>query len=297
MNYLRKYLSVFCLFGISHTAQAEDGARVTFFDVGDTSCVLAKTPDTAIIFTDDLDQGGPCFKKLSEMADALNGAILVNLTGQPNDSTVWQNTFSLKNEITEASLISSVDGEDLAILGDTRLLSIQLSKIHSNGSGFMSKLTFAHLHLIFLSEDASDGARDPNHDCGQSGQQYDPDTAYDLDADLILVPNTGSAARLSNCFLTTVSPHVAVFTAGHGNQLPTTQVAERYFKLGLKEHNMLRTDRGDNEGGMEWQNSLSVAGCVDAKGDDRITATLSKNGTLRVGYDQPQQACEGVSGG
>lgn len=281
----------------SHAVSAESDATVTFFDVGDSACVLARSPSTQIIFSDNLTPDDNCYKELAVHADALTGAYLVNLSGQAGRSAAWHETFALKGEIDIASLTESVDRENLLLQGDTRLLSLPLSNLHPDGSGFLSKFTFAHMNFLFLSNDASDGVDDIQADCKISGWVYDPDTAYDLEADLILVPNSGRSQTLSKCFLETVSPHFAVLSAGHGNKLPTSKVAQDYLKLGLEEHNILRTDRGDDEGGSEWRNSLTVSGCIDAIGDDRVVASVSKSGTLNVAYAHPQQACEGKSGG
>lgn len=281
----------------SHAVSADSDATVTFFDVGDSACVLARSPSAQIIFSDSLNPDGRCYKELAVHADALAGAYLVNLSGQADRSATWHKTFTLKGEIDIASLTDSVDGEDLLLDGDMQLLSLPLSNLHPNGSGFLSKFTFAHMNFLFLSNDASDGTDDMRANCKKSGWVYDPDTAYDLEADLILVPNSGRSQTLSRCFLETVSPHFAILSAGHGNKLPSNEVAQDYLKLGLEEHNILRTDRGDDEGGSEWRNSLTVSGCIDATGDDRVVASVSTSGTLNVAYALPQQACEGKSGG
>jgi len=300
MSFLSKTFltATLCLSNITNLALAsEDGAQVTFFDVGNDICALAEAPSVSVIYTDSLDPKGLCFKSLTALEDQLSNPLLVNLSGQTGDSKAWDKAFNLSRVVDVKSVTEGTINEELMLFGNTWLLTVPLAKLHGKGSGFISKLTFAHLSLLFASNNASDGASDINADCAQSGHAYDADTAHDLDSDLVLVPNSGGAPLLSRCFLETVSPHFAVFSAGSGHSLPTASVANHYLQLGLQHYNMLRTDRGDDESGDEWKDGLTVTGCVDKTGDDTIIATLSPSGSLTVVYATPERACGGPSDG
>jgi len=285
-----------CLSNVTNLALAsEEGAQITFFDVGNDICALAETPSVSVIFTDTLDPKGLCFKSLTALDGQLSNPLLVNLSGHKGNSGVWDKAFSRVVDIK--SVTERRVDEHLMLFGNTRLLTLPLAKLHDRGTGFISKLTFAHLNLLFASNNASDGASDIDADCARSGQAYDADTAHDLDSDLMLVPNSGGTPLLSRCFLETVSPHFAVFSAGSGHGLPTTSVANHYLQLGLQRYNMLRTDRGDDENSDEWKDGLTVTGCIDRPGDDTIIATLSPSGSLTVVYATPERACGGPSDG
>ena len=291
-------VATLCLSNVTNLALAsEDGAQITIFDVGNDICALAKTPTVSVIFTDRLDPKGLCFKSLTALESQLSRPLLVNLSLHTGNSEVWHKTFNLSRVVDMKSVTERRVDEELMLFGNTRLLTLPLAKFHDRGAGFISKLTFAHLSLLFASNNASDGASDINADCAQSGHAYDADTAHDLNSDLMLVPNSGGTSLLSRCFLETVSPHFALFGAGSGRGLPTTSVATHYLQLGLQRYNMLRTDRGDDESGGEWKDGLTVTGCIDRPGDDTIIATLTSSGSLTVAYATPALACGGPSDG
>ena len=46
--------------------------------------------------------------------------------------------------------------------------------------------------------------------------------------------------------------------------------------------NMFRTDRGDNEGGQEWDHLAGSS--PDPKGDDDVDVLLKGDGTIEVAY-------------
>ena len=49
---------------------------------------------------------------------------------------------------------------------------------------------------------------------------------------------------------------------------------------GIPEGWILRTDRGDNEGGAEWASDQTPAGaCTDAVGEDVVVITLKDDGS------------------
>ncbi|WP_262696016.1 hypothetical protein [Kordiimonas aquimaris] len=292
------FVATLCLSNVTNLALAsEDGAQVTFFDVGNDICALAETPSVSVIFTDTLDPKGLCFKSLTALEGQLSNPLLVNLSGHTGNSEAWDKAFSLSRVVDMKSVTERKVEEELMLFGNTRLLILPLAKLHDRGAGFISKLSFAHLSLLFASNNASDGASDINADCAQSGHVYDADTAHDLNSDLMLVPNSGGTPLLSHCFLETVSPHFAVFSAGSGRDQPTTGVANHYLQLGLQRYNMLRTDRGDDESGNEWKDGLTVTGCIDRPGDDTIIASLTSSGSLDVVYAMPELACQGPSDG
>ena len=87
-----------------------------------------------------------------------------------------------------------------------------------------------------------------------------------------------------------MSPAHVVFSAGSAHEHPRAVAAQRYIThLGLDPATqMFRTDRGDNEGGKEW-NHLSSS-TKDLRGDDDVEITLPKDGgadAIEVKYRTP----------
>lgn len=117
--------------------------------------------------------------------------------------------------------------------------------------------------------------------------------AHPIDSDILIGQHHGGDNSSSNCFIRAVSPEYVVFSAGHeDHQHPRQSVADRFTAHGVEPEKMLRTDRGDNEGGSEWIFG-AIAGCVDEPGDDDVDIFLPENPTepVRVAYRLPSTGC------
>lgn len=80
---------------------------------------------------------------------------------------------------------------------------------------------------------------------------------------------------------------MVIFSSGHLYHHPTTLTATRYQqKAHVPLSNILRTDRGDDEGGEEWSYGR-VAGTTDKYNDDNIQIQLKSDGTYKVYYLNP----------
>lgn len=106
-----------------------------------------------------------------------------------------------------------------------------------------------------------------------------------IKADVLIAPHHGADNGSSTVFIKAVQPAKVIFSAGHKFHHPREVTAQRYFtSLGLTSGDLLRTDRGDNEGGDE----LGPLGhSRDNIGDDDIDILITKNGTLQVAYRKP----------
>jgi beta-lactamase superfamily II metal-dependent hydrolase len=117
----------------------------------------------------------------------------------------------------------------------------------------------------------------------------DAQGVFELDSDVIIAPHHGSSN--GNCLelIRQVSPGWAIFAAGHDHGHPARTAVRRYLEAGVREDNLLRTDRGDNEGGYEWSDSNTPSSiCADLAGDDDIRITLKADGsTPKVEYVRP----------
>lgn len=79
-------------------------------------------------------------------------------------------------------------------------------------------------------------------------------------------------------------------SAGYDHHHPTSGAADRYLTHGVPRDHMFRTDRGDDEGGTEW-NEGRIAGCTDGRGDDDVDIVLPASGSVQVDYRAASSTC------
>jgi len=113
--------------------------------------------------------------------------------------------------------------------------------------------------------------------------------AVPIRSDVLISPHHGADNGNSACFLAEVQPSYMIFSAGHNHDHPTTSAAERAIAVGIQRARMFRTDRGDDEGGFEW-NEGRVTGCSDGTGDDDVRIILGDNGPA-VSYISQSSGC------
>jgi len=116
---------------------------------------------------------------------------------------------------------------------------------------------------------------------------------WPIDSDVLIGQHHGSNNASTKCFIREVSPTFVVFSAGHKNyRHPNASVAARYLAAGLDPDNMLRTDRGDDEGPGEWIYG-SIRGCEDRAGDDDVELWLpdSSTASIRANYRVARRGC------
>jgi competence protein ComEC len=118
-----------------------------------------------------------------------------------------------------------------------------------------------------------------------------------LDSDVLVGEHHGGDNSSALCFIEAVSPEWVIFSAGNStNDHPRDSAVKRYFHRSLTRQvlpaNILRTDRSDDEGALEWD-AERVTGCRDPKGDDDIEIVLSNlPGTrAQVRYRRPGGRC------
>jgi beta-lactamase superfamily II metal-dependent hydrolase len=118
-------------------------------------------------------------------------------------------------------------------------------------------------------------------------EKYLVDKAPDLlNSDILVAPHHGADNGSSLAFIQKVTPDVVIFSAGHKFQHPRQITSERYLGY-VKLENIFRTDRGDDEGGAEWDYKR-VAGCVDPYGDDDVEILITSDGKYKVKYLFPE---------
>lgn len=111
-----------------------------------------------------------------------------------------------------------------------------------------------------------------------------------IDSDVLIAAHHGGDDASSEQFINEVTPAWVIFSAGHKHGHPMASTAERFIDAGISPECLLRTDRGDNEGGAEW--SYGSTGVRDIVGDDSIDIVVSSSGSVSVKYsDSPPVSC------
>ena len=107
--------------------------------------------------------------------------------------------------------------------------------------------------------------------------------AIEIDSDVMIAPHHGADNASCTAFIEAVSPDWVIFSAGHKFKHPRQSTADRFIAAGVDPEQMLRTDRGDDEGSGEWDHER-IPGQKDGKGDDDIEILISPGGALNVKY-------------
>ncbi len=103
-----------------------------------------------------------------------------------------------------------------------------------------------------------------------------------LRSTVVIAPHHGADNGSSTQFINKVQPEAVVLSAGHDYYHPRSLTAERYMGI-LDKTRIFRTDRGDDEGGTEWD-YLRIPGHIDDYNDDNIQIELHPNGTYKIYY-------------
>jgi beta-lactamase superfamily II metal-dependent hydrolase len=104
-----------------------------------------------------------------------------------------------------------------------------------------------------------------------------------IDADVVVAPHHGADNGSAKAWIEAVSPEWVVVSAGHEYEHPREAAMERYLDFGVDAARILRTDRGDDEGGDEWDHER-VGGTHDEEGDDDVDIVIRENGDVEVAY-------------
>ena len=83
-------------------------------------------------------------------------------------------------------------------------------------------------------------------------------------SDVLIAPHHGGDNGGSKCFLEAVDPEYVIYSAGHNHEHPRRRAVDRAIATGVDPNNIFRTDRGDDEGHLEY-----VGGRIDDRKDKR----------------------------
>lgn len=114
-----------------------------------------------------------------------------------------------------------------------------------------------------------------------------------LRSDIMLSAHHGADNGDAPCFIREAAPDYVVISAGHHEAYrhPRATAAGRYLSAGIPAERIFRTDRGDDEGPLEWD-YLRLP-CRDGPGDDDVVVRLSSDPRepLEVRYRIAENLC------
>jgi competence protein ComEC len=157
---------------------------------------------------------------------------------------------------------------------------------YRNAGSICFRLQYKGRSVLFCGDAVGRHIGDPDDVCIASEKfMVEMSEILPLKSDVIIAPHHGADNASSTKFIKAVQPTYVVFSAGHDYEHPRASTANRYIAAGVKVDNMFRTDRGDNEGGAEWE--IGRGDKADRPGDDDVDILLRADGTVQVRYRQP----------
>jgi competence protein ComEC len=168
-----------------------------------------------------------------------------------------------------------------------------------NGISIVMRLEYAGKSILLTGDTLGriEGRRKDDTLCQYAERKMvENSAAVPLKSDILIGQHHGSDDSSSNCFIRAVDPRWVIFSAGHEYKHPRQSAADRFLSHGVDKDRMLRTDRGDNEGGRgrgkEWRYG-GLRRCVDRPGDDDIEIKLSADPDIDpvVGYRIETSGC------
>jgi beta-lactamase superfamily II metal-dependent hydrolase len=151
-----------------------------------------------------------------------------------------------------------------------------------NAVSIVMRLDFAGNSVLFCGDAVGRHRDDPENALIATEKFMVEHAAPYLPATVIIAPHHGAKNGSSAAFVNLVKPKAVIFSAGHKFHHPETMTAQRYLQY-VPITSIFRTDRGDDEGGTEWD-YLRVPGTIDRYNDDNIDIQLKSDHSYRVFY-------------
>ena len=159
-----------------------------------------------------------------------------------------------------------------------------------NAISIVVKLEYQGKSVLFTGDTVGRRKSDPVDACKDAERSMvDNDANVPLKSDVLIAPHHGGNNGSAKCFVEAVDPQFVIFSAGHKHDHPSNSAAQRYLDHGIPRNKILRTDRGDNEGGFEWPEQGTT--CKDKAGDDDVDIVLSNSGAVSVAHRQSGTGC------
>ncbi len=153
-----------------------------------------------------------------------------------------------------------------------------------NASSIVARLRFDRRTVLFGGDAVGRRIGDPpNIVLGTEAYMLQNQPIISLTSDVIIAPHHGSDGGSSGPLIAAVQPRFVIFSAGHRFSHPRREVAERYTQILEPDPKFFRTDRGDDEGDLEWAQEREL-GHKDMPWDDDVEIVLNKTGEIQVSY-------------
>ncbi|MDB5089984.1 MAG: uncharacterized protein JWR09_3978 [Mucilaginibacter sp.] len=220
----------------------------------------------------DAEQPTAAYQRIIAALQATPGTVNVNLNQR--DSVITPGNHFMVGTTTITFLCGF--GKPLAEWG----LTDKAEKL--NAVSIVMRLDFAGNSVLFCG-DAVGRHRDDPEDALIATEKFMVERAAQyLPSTVIIAPHHGAKNGSSAAFVRLVKPKAVIFSAGHRFHHPETSTALRYLQY-VPASSIFRTDRGDDEGGTEWD-YLRVPGTKDGYNDDNVDVLLKSDHSYRVFY-------------
>ena len=152
-----------------------------------------------------------------------------------------------------------------------------------NAGSIVLRLEYAGRSILFTGDAVGrkEGTADTAKAIATEAELLDRKDEFPIKSDVIIAPHHGADNGSSRDFIEEASPVWVIFPAGHMHEHPHQATACRYIEHGVAVDHILRTDRGDDEGGKEWDHGTHDG---DTVGDDDIIIIIREDSTLTVQY-------------
>lgn len=161
-----------------------------------------------------------------------------------------------------------------------------------NAGSIIIHLTYAGRSVLFTGDSVGRHIRDPENTLiAAEKEMVDSANRIPIQSDVLIAAHHGADNGSALAFIEAVRPTYVIFPAGHkGYSHPRKATAMRFIHAGVPVERMFRTDRGDDEGGDEWDYGR-IRGCRDGAGDDDVEIVISKLGQTQVAYRSAADGC------
>jgi beta-lactamase superfamily II metal-dependent hydrolase len=159
-----------------------------------------------------------------------------------------------------------------------------------NAVSIVMKMEYAGNSVLFTGDALGRRKDNPETTCIATEKFLVDHVGNGLQSTVMFSPHHGAENGSSKPFLDKVKPQYIVIPAGHVNHKhPREITCMRYLNYVPNKH-IFRTDRGDDQGELEWD-YLRIPGCKDAAGDDDIQIDLRSDHKLNIYYSNPVNVC------
>lgn len=214
----------------------------------------------------------------------------ISEASKEGSSVINLSSFQLSSVPTQH--LGDMSVEFLYGMGDWDSELGSLSENHRrNAISIVVKLSAYGKSILFSGDTVGRHDGDPDDKCAYAERDITSKTDYNLRSDILIAPHHGADNGSSKCFISKVKPEVVIFSSGHRYQHPRLATVDRIkAAIPIENHNIYRTDRGDDEGSNEWD-YLRIEGCKDTTGDDDVIIALSETEGSSVSYLDSDNIC------